>query len=528
MDRQALRKTGFAGSLFALLLTAPAIGTAQVPVDDDGQRIAATSSEEIPLLSATELAELVGPIALYPDDLLAIVLPATTYPLQLVQAQRFLEDLKNDASLKPDEDWDDSVVALLNYPEVIELLTDELDQTWRLGEAVVAQQADVVAAVESFRDRAYAAGNLQSDSRQTVTQNDGVIEIQPVAEDIIYVPYYEPERVVVYQSRPAYYYYPRPYPVYYYPYPYGYAFHNGFFWGVTTAFTLGWYTDSLHVYHHSYYGHPYYGRRYYHNHWYRHADVHVHNNYYYGGYSGHHGNYWYPHSRSTVSHHDQRVTRSRQYPGSATRSSSGFQPSASRQSETRQSASRQSVARQSEAKRSDIRFRDRDAVTATQSRTVSRAQTSNKAETKTSGIQFRERADDPRSTQWRANDQKPVTTKQRQAEARSTQPSRSTQTSRVSQQRAYSSPPSSTTELRTSSKAPSSSSQQRTYFSPPTRVSQERASSKAPSSTSQQRAYSSPPSRSGQAPRSASSGSGSNKVASTARGKADGGARSRR
>ena len=216
MSKESLRKLSVMRWLPALVLAIPVLGQAQVPVDEQGNTIG-TTAEEIPLLSAAELTELVGPIALYPDDLLAIVLPASTYPLQLVQADRFLQDLKSDSTLKPDEDWDDSVVALVNYPEVIELMVDDLDKTWRLGEAVVAQQADVIDAVESFRDRAYAAGNLQSDNHQTVSQNDGVIEITPIEEDVIYVPYYEPERVVVYQSQPAYYYYPRAYPVYYYP-----------------------------------------------------------------------------------------------------------------------------------------------------------------------------------------------------------------------------------------------------------------------------------------------------------------------
>ena len=86
-------------------------------------RIVATGSY-LPerVLTNAELESLVGPIALYPDDLLAIVLPASTFPLQVVQAKRFLENLESDPSLKPDESWDDSVVALTNYPEVVELL----------------------------------------------------------------------------------------------------------------------------------------------------------------------------------------------------------------------------------------------------------------------------------------------------------------------------------------------------------------------------------------------------------------------
>jgi len=327
--RTRLESKGLAW-LPVLLLSLPALGNAQVPVDSNGEPIGdysaatdetATGNDDIPLLSTTELEDLVGPIALYPDDLLAIVLPASAYPLQIVQAGRFLEALEDDPGLKPDESWDDSVVALVNYPEVVKLLNDDLDWTWRLGEAVVAQQADVIAAVETFRDRAYAAGNLKSDDHQTVSRDEGYIEIVPVEDDVIYVPYYEPERVVVYQPRPVYYYYPRPYPVYYYPYPSGYAFNHGFFWGVTTAFTVGWHSDRLRVYHHSYYGHPYYGRTYWPRWWYRQPTINVYNNVYVNRYSNRSRDYhragdnWRPRDRRTVRVGDNRVTRTRYYPG---------------------------------------------------------------------------------------------------------------------------------------------------------------------------------------------------------------------
>ena len=280
----------FHGLVTLIALALPLGVGAQVPVDDDGNVIGTyepdggssaparnVGEEDIPLLTALELEELVGPIALYPDYLLAVVLPAAAYPLQVIEAARFLEALESDPTLEPDPDWDDSVVALLNYPEVVALMNDEIDWTWQLGEAVVAQQADVVFAIESFRDRAYAAGNLKSDEYQTVSRDDGVIQITPVSEEVIYVPYYEPERVVVYQPRPVYYYYPRAYPVYYYPYSSSYIFDRGFFWGVTTAFTVGWATDSLHVYHPSYYGHPYYGRSYWDRWWYRSPSINVYN-----------------------------------------------------------------------------------------------------------------------------------------------------------------------------------------------------------------------------------------------------------
>jgi hypothetical protein len=330
MKQQRFAKYGLAKSLAALiaLLALPA-AWGQVPVDENGEPVGSvqslgteptTGSEDIPLLSQVDLEELVGPIALYPDDLLAIVLPAASYPLQIIDAARFLEALENDPSLEPDSEWDDSVVALTNYPEVIELLNDDIDWTWRLGEAVVSQQADVVAAIETFRDRAYAAGNLKSDSYQNISRDEGVIEITPVSEDVIYVPYYEPERVVVYQPRPAYYYYPRPYPVYYYPYSSAFAFDRGYFWGVTTAFTIGWYSNSLNVFHHSYHGHPYYGRSYRDRWWYRRPTINIYNNHYVGPSPSvtvnryYRGDRWQRRGDRREHINERRITRNRTYP----------------------------------------------------------------------------------------------------------------------------------------------------------------------------------------------------------------------
>lgn len=318
--------------LSALLL--PLSAGAQVPVDDAGNPIGEfgdtawaseapagpVGEEGIPRLEPAALDELVGPIALYPDDLLAIVLPASTYPLQVVQAARFLEALETDPALEPDPDWDDAIVALVNYPEVVDLLNEDLDWTWRLGEAVVAQEADVVRAVERFRNRAYAAGNLKSDGYQHVREDEGLIEITPVSDDIIYVPYYEPERVVYRQPYRAYYYHPTAYPVYYYPYPSHYAFHSGFFWGVTTAFTIGWHSDHLRVFHHSYRGHPYFGRSYWDRWWYRRPSIHVHNHIYLGDRRRSHADHyvrgvrWQPSRRLHVRHAERDTyTRSRGY-----------------------------------------------------------------------------------------------------------------------------------------------------------------------------------------------------------------------
>lgn len=214
--------------------------------------------------AAQDPATLVGPIALYPDDLVAVVLPASTYPVQIVEAARFLDRHEKNPSLQPDPSWDDTVVALLNYPEVLRMMSANLNWTTSLGQAVLDSQAQVMDAIQAFRDRAYAAGNLRSDEHQSVSRDaDGAIEIQPTDPSVVYIPYYEPERAVVYETVPVLHYYAHPFPLYYYPYPAGYAFSINFFWGVTSAFSISWGTHVLDYCAPSYRGHPYYGHRYY-------------------------------------------------------------------------------------------------------------------------------------------------------------------------------------------------------------------------------------------------------------------------
>src|SRR5271166_2126071 len=118
--------------------------------------------------STENLANLVGPIALYPDDLVALILPASTNPLQLVQADRFLDRRKTDPKLPVDDKWDDAVKSLLNYPDVVKMMSADLDWTSALGEAVVADQGAVIEAIQAFRRQAKAAGNLKSDDKQVV------------------------------------------------------------------------------------------------------------------------------------------------------------------------------------------------------------------------------------------------------------------------------------------------------------------------------------------------------------------------
>jgi hypothetical protein len=178
--------------------------------------------------SAQELENLVSRIALYPDDLVAIILPASINPLQIVQADRFLEKRKADPKAPVDEKWDDAVKSLLNYPEIIKTMSSDLDWTADLGEAVVTDQGAVLDSIQAFRRKTQAAGHLKSDDKQTVVVEKEVIKIVPANPEVIYVPQYNPSTVVV---SGGYSYYPAPYPSYYYPYAPGAAFATGLIWG---------------------------------------------------------------------------------------------------------------------------------------------------------------------------------------------------------------------------------------------------------------------------------------------------------
>ncbi len=191
-----------------------------------------------PPLSAEELDKLVGPIALYPDDLVGIILPASTFPIEIVQADRYLGKRKADPKLPVDDKWDDSVKSLLNYPDVVKTMSDDLDWTTALGEAVVTDQGAVIDAVQAFRRKAQAAGNLKSDGKQVVKVEQEIVYIEPADPQVIYVPQYNPTTVVTYGA-PYWGYYPTPYPSYYYPYPPGAALATGVIWGAAIGAAWG-------------------------------------------------------------------------------------------------------------------------------------------------------------------------------------------------------------------------------------------------------------------------------------------------
>ncbi|MBL8887699.1 MAG: DUF3300 domain-containing protein [Phycisphaerales bacterium] len=178
-------------------------------------------------LSQEQIDQLVAPIALYPDDLLTQLLMASTYPLEIVQADRWVKahkDLKGDALDKALEaqTWDPSVKALVAFPDTLSMMSEKLDITSKLGDAFIAQQKDVMDAIQRLRNKAQAAGNLQSNQQQTVTVQPAAagsqtqtIIIQPAQPEVVYVPQYNP--TVVYGAWPYPAYPPAPY------YPPGYV-----------------------------------------------------------------------------------------------------------------------------------------------------------------------------------------------------------------------------------------------------------------------------------------------------------------
>jgi hypothetical protein len=186
-----------------------------------------------------QLDQLLAPIALYPDALLSQTLMAATYPLEVVEAARWTQanpNLKSDAAVAAvkDKSWDVSVKSLVAFPQTLAMMSNNLDWTQKLGDAMIGQQKDVADAIQRLRAKAAAAGNLKTTPQQKVTtQTTGsasAIVIEPANPEVIYVPYYNPNWA----------YGPWPYPAYppvYYPPPpnYGAALATGMMFGLGVA-----------------------------------------------------------------------------------------------------------------------------------------------------------------------------------------------------------------------------------------------------------------------------------------------------
>src|SRR5262245_16263822 len=205
-------------------------------------RVAAAQGDAPPL-KPEEIEQLVAPIALYPDSLVSQILMASTYPLEVVEADRWVKqnaNLKGDAlgSALDKQSWDPSVKSLVQFPKVLSGMSEKLDLTQKMGDAFLAQQKDVLDAVQRLRAKAQAAGNLKTTNEQKViveqptpTQQTTVIKIEPANPQVVYVPQYNP--TVVYGAWP----YPAYPPYAYYPFA-GAAL--GFATGVAMGAAWGW------------------------------------------------------------------------------------------------------------------------------------------------------------------------------------------------------------------------------------------------------------------------------------------------
>jgi hypothetical protein len=185
-----------------LLLGSFQVGCASAAPGPDTQPAAAvvppSSAQTEPTQEALEqMDELVAPIALYPDALVAQILAAASYPTEIVEADRWMQqhpDLKGQALAQAvdQQSWDPSVKSLAQFPSVLAMMDKNLSWTSSLGEAYVNQQQNVFDAVQAMRQRAQEAGNLKSTSQENVTGEGQTILIQPADPDVVYVPEYDP------------------------------------------------------------------------------------------------------------------------------------------------------------------------------------------------------------------------------------------------------------------------------------------------------------------------------------------------
>jgi hypothetical protein len=231
----------------AILLAVPPLPRAQQPPTGGAQQpVAGSQPADAPAFKPEELEQIVAPIALYPDPLVAQVMMASTYPLEVIQAARFVKANPNlkDAALNEElkkYDWDDTVKSLVSFPQILELMNEKIDWMQKLGDAFLAQRKETMDAIQRLRAKAQAQGSLKSNEQQKVivepavstppaappaqagqpappappTETQTGIKIEPANPQVVYVPAYNP--TVVYGAWP--------YPAYppYYPYPPAYA-----------------------------------------------------------------------------------------------------------------------------------------------------------------------------------------------------------------------------------------------------------------------------------------------------------------
>lgn len=283
--------------LLALVLVAP--GNRVVAEHGDEQR--AHFSEQ-------ELAQMLAPIALYPDNLLAQILMAATYPLEVAEAARWSrahdQPTGNDAvAAVQDYDWDPSVQSLVAFPHILLMMDDKLDWTENLGDAFIGQPEEVMDTVQYLRRRAQEAGYFDSNDHVRVVPGERIIVVEPADPEVIYVPYYNPR--VVYGT---WWWSDYP-PVYWDPWP-GYRphHHDAFAWGLGIGVGVGFFFGAMDWHHH----HVYVDHNHHHYREYRQRHRDTWRHYHHDGRGGHAGRQVWAHQpshRRGAPYHNHAVER---------------------------------------------------------------------------------------------------------------------------------------------------------------------------------------------------------------------------
>jgi hypothetical protein len=224
-----------------LLLVSMAVATQPLAFAQQSNEPPEQSPTPVVQQTPEQLQQLVAPIALYPDELVAEVLAAATYPTQVVEADRWLQEHKGLegkqlADQVNQQPWDSSIKALTEFPSVLANMDKNLSWTSSLGDAYMNQQQDVMNAVQVMRQRADAAGNLKSNSQQKVEKRGKTIVIEPATTEVVYVPTYDPW--LVYGAPigiwPGWYWYPGLYvtePGIFFGVGFGLGYWGGYGWG---------------------------------------------------------------------------------------------------------------------------------------------------------------------------------------------------------------------------------------------------------------------------------------------------------